>query len=310
MLKTEQIQDLELDLLIKAIKDVYGHDFSGYSRESFSRRVQKGLKELQLDHISEIIPLVLHDSCLYDRFFLNLSVNVTEMFRNPSFFLFLREQILPLFKDYAVIKFWLAGCSTGEEVYSLAILLKEENLYDRALIYATDFNEEVLRKAQDGIYALGPVREYQRNYRAAGGKASFADYCTSDEKSIIFDRSLKRNIIFSLHDLTEGREFSKVDILICRNVMIYFDKPLKEKVFNLFAGSLLENGFLCLGISESLRHSTAYTEFETFSEPFKIYRKKVEKHSSVNPLLNQNTTHSQLLTDSSYQLLMDDDEFN
>ncbi len=277
MLNLQEIQSVELDLLITAVKEAYGHDFSGYAKNSFLRRVEKGLKELQLEYISEIIPLVLHDRCLYERFFLNLSVNVTEMFRNPSFFLNLREEVLPLVKNQKVIKIWMAGCSSGEEVYSLAILLKEENLYDQCLIYATDFNDQMLAKAQDGIYSLGKIRNYNRNYREAGGKSSFADYFRSDDKAIIMDRVLKKNIIFSLHNLAVEKEFSKVDILICRNVLIYFDKALQDTVFELFDHSLVSNGFLCLGLSESLYNSALAAKYTVFNDNLKIYRKSTEE---------------------------------
>lgn len=277
MLNLQEIQQIELELLIKAIKASYGHDFSGYAMDSLTRRVEKGLRELQLQYISEIIPLVLHDRCLYEKFFLNLSVNVTEMFRDPLFFLKLRESVLPELKAQKVLKIWVAGCSTGEEVYSLAIMLKEENLYDQVLIYATDFNDQVLAKAEEGIYPLGKIRHFSSNYRTAGGKASFADYFHSDEKWIIMDRALKKNIIFSLHNLAVEKEFSKVDILICRNVMIYFDQSLQETVFDLFDHSLISNGFLCLGMSESLQISKSYDNYTIFDEHFKIFRKKSEE---------------------------------
>jgi len=272
----QEIQQIELELLIKAIKASYGHDFSGYAMASFARRVEKGLRELQLEYISEIIPLVLHDRCLYEKFFLNLSVNVTEMFRDPLFFLKLRESVLPELKAQKVLKIWVAGCSTGEEVYSLAIMLKEENLYDQVLIYATDFNDQVLAKAEDGIYPLGKIRHYSSNYHTAGGKASFADYFQSDENWIIMDRALKKNIVFSLHNLAVEKEFSKVDILICRNVMIYFDQSLQETVFDLFDHSLISNGFLCLGMSESLQISKCYGNYTIIDDHFKIFRKKNE----------------------------------
>lgn len=273
----QEIEKLELELLIIAVKEVYGHDFSGYAKNSFRRRVAKGLHELQLDFISQIIPLVLHDRCLYERFFLSLSVNVTEMFRNPPFFLKLREEVLPLLKQQKVIKIWMAGCSSGEEVYSLAMLLKEENMYDQSLIYATDFNDQILAKAQDGIYPLNKIRTYNRNYREAGGRNSFADYVHSDNKAIIMDRGLKKNIVFSLHNLAVEKEFSKVDILICRNVLIYFDKPLQNSVFELFDHSLTSNGFLCLGISESLHGTSIAGKYTVFDEHLKIYRKVAEE---------------------------------
>ncbi len=193
--------EIELQLLINTIKLKYGYDFSGYAEASLTRRIKKGLSESGLNRISEMIPHLIYEKDFFQTLLHNISVNVTEMFRDPLFFLALREVIIPKLKSFPFIKIWSAGTSTGEEAYSLAILLKEEGLYDNSLIYATDFNDVALNIAQKGIYSIDDIKKSTRNYQKSGGTASFGDYYQSDNKSVIFDRSLKENIVFANHNL-------------------------------------------------------------------------------------------------------------
>jgi chemotaxis protein methyltransferase CheR len=205
-----------------------------------------------------------------------LSINVTEMFRDPSFFRSIREEVIPMLQTYPFIKIWHAGCSTGEEVYSMAILLKEEGLYERCQIYATDFNHNVIQKAKAGIYSIENIRKYTANYQLAGGKASFSDYYTAQYNAVYFDPSLKKRITFAQHNLVTDGVFGEMNVIICRNVLIYFNQELQNRVISLFYESLSIGSFMCLGSRESLLFSDHLSNFSEFVEKEKIYQKIIQ----------------------------------
>ncbi len=270
-------EEIEIELLIDAIRLKYGYDFSQYAKASISRRIKKGLFEAKLDKISELIPKVIHDREFFKIFSHNLSVNVTEMFRDPLFFRGLRENVIPYLKTFPFIRVWMAGVATGEEVYSLAILLKEEGLYEKSIIYATDFNDRVLDIAKKGIYSADSIRMSTRNYQKSGGKESFGDYYHANYNSAIFHQSLKENIVFANHNLATDSVFGEMNLILCRNVLIYFNMELQNKVLNLFEESLRENGFLCLGRKESISFSDIDESFIKVLNKQKIYQKKMIK---------------------------------
>jgi chemotaxis protein methyltransferase CheR len=217
---------------------------------------------------------VLNNEDFFNSVFLDFSINVTEMFRDVSFFKKIRSALIPIISDYPLIKIWHAGCSTGEEVYSLAIVLKEHGLYERCKIYATDINEIVLAKAKRGIYPLDRTGRYARNYRLAGGECSFAEYFKTNYNSAIIMSELKRNIIFSYHNLATDQAFGEMDVIFCRNVLIYFDNPLINKVIGLFYNCLKTGGILCLGSKESPQFTDYWDYLTSLSAEEKIYRKK------------------------------------
>lgn len=264
---------IEIDLLLEAIHKKYGYDFRNYSKGSVRRRILHHLSKYNLPSISEIQHQILYDVESFERLLFDLTINVTEMFRDPVFFVTLRQQVIPMLKQSPFIKIWHAGCATGEEVYSMAILLKEEGLYDRTQIYATDIDEIVIRKAKEGIYPIAKMKEYTQNYQKAGGLESFSDYYSAHYGSAIVHSSLKERITFSVHNLTVDRVFGEMDIILCRNVLIYFDKDLQNRVIRLFFDSLCEGGFLCLGSKESMLFSDRKNRFETISDRDRIFRK-------------------------------------
>ncbi len=267
-------ENIELELLLKAIYMKYGYDFRSYARASVKRRVKHRLKMSNLGTISDMQRKILYDEDFFSTLLQDLSINVTEMFRDPSFYRALRERIIPELSGLQFIKIWHAGCATGEEVYSMAILLKEEGLYDKSRIYATDFDEEVLAKAKDAIYPIDKLKEYTRNYKDAGGLESFADYYSAKYEFVLLDKSLKENILFSNHNLVTDSVFGEMDIIVCRNVLIYFNRDLQNRVFKLFNDSLCQNGFLCLGQKETLRLYGHFEDFESMLTKEKIYRKR------------------------------------
>ncbi|MCX7922979.1 MAG: protein-glutamate O-methyltransferase CheR [Clostridia bacterium] len=269
-----QNEDIEIQLLIEAIFLKYGYDFRGYSRAHMKRRIMRRLTISGIDSISEMQRLVIYDREFFEKLLGDFSINVTEMFRDPSFYKAFRKEVVPVLQTYPFIKVWHAGCSTGEEVYSMAILLKEEGLYERSQIYATDFNEEVLQKAKEGIYPIEAIKEYTYNYQHAGGKAAFADYYVAKYDSAILEPSLKKKVIFADHNLVTDGVFGEMNVVICRNVLIYFDKELQNKVVGLFHESLCNGGFLCLGSKESLRFNKYVDNFDPVIENEKVYRKK------------------------------------
>ncbi|MCP3943716.1 MAG: protein-glutamate O-methyltransferase CheR [Desulfobacteraceae bacterium] len=268
-------QDIEIKVLMEAVHLKHGYDFRQYAGASLTRRVKKCLADTGLNNISDMIPLVIHDKAFFNSFLHNLSVNVTEMFRDPQFFLSLREKIVPYLKTFPFIKVWSVGVSTGEEVYSLVIVLKEEGLYEKSLIYATDFNDSVLESAQKGIYSIDNIKTSTLNYQKSGGKKSFGTYYHADYNSVIIDRSLKKNIVFANHNLATDSVFGEMNLILCRNVLIYFNKDLQERVLELFKNSLRAYGFLCLGSKETINFSGIVDSFVPIVKKQKIFQKKV-----------------------------------
>jgi len=271
-LENEQIQ---MKLLLEAIYLKYGYDFRNFAKAHLRRRIDRRLNLDGIPHLGEMQNRLLRDRAFFEKILLDFSINTTEMFRDPSFYKAMRAEVIPVLKTYPFIKIWHAGCSTGEEVYSMAILLREEGLYDRAQIYATDFNEPILKKAREGIYPIDQIKDYTLGYQKAGGLESFADYYTARYDSAIIDNSLKKNIVFADHNLATDGVFGEMNLIICRNVLIYFNKDLQNRVVGLFCNSLCRNGFLCLGSKETIRFTEYENDFEPFVAHEKIYRKRL-----------------------------------
>jgi chemotaxis protein methyltransferase CheR len=267
------LERIEIELLLEGIYRHYGFDFRSYAFASIRRRLWKRIEAEGLPTVSALQARILHDSQMMERLLLDLSINVTAMFRDPGFYRAFREHVLPTLRTYPFIRIWHAGCATGEEVYSMAILLQEEGLYDRCRIYATDINEVVLQKAKEGIFPLDRMQEYTENYIAAGGKRAFSDYYLAKYGGALFDDALKRNVVFSLHNLVTDRSFAEFNVILCRNVLIYFDKNLQARVHGLFYDSLAMFGILALGSKESLRFSPYEESYDQLNGPEKIYRK-------------------------------------
>lgn len=265
-------EDIEAALFLEAVRLKYGYDFSGYSRAHIKRRILSRLYRSDCGSILELAHRAIYDEKFFSEVLSDFSINVTAMFRDPLFFKFIREQIVPVLETYPQINIWHAGCSSGEEVYSMAILLKECGLYDRARIYATDFNGGILEKAKDGIYSLEEIREYTMNYNLAGGLRSFSDYYFVKYDNAVLEMDLKRNILFAEHNLVADGVFGEMNLILCRNVLIYFRRPLQNRVNQLFLDSLAKGGYLCLGPKETLAYSDVAEAFETVSEEFRIYR--------------------------------------
>ncbi len=271
--KTSENEKLEFELILQAIYQKYGYDFRDYAKASIRRRLRYRLSQSNLKTISEMQHKLLYDKKFFDTLLLDLTINVTEMFRDPSFFKTLREIVIPELKKQPFIKVWHAGCSSGEEIYSTAILLKENGMYESSLIYATDANDAVLDKAKSGIFAIDKMKDYTINYRKSGGLASFADYYTARYDNAIMDNSLKKNIVFSNHNLVTDGVFGEMDMILCRNVLIYFNRELQDRVFRLFRESLRPGAFLCLGSKETIRFSSYSDDFENVAEKERIYRR-------------------------------------
>ncbi|HHB91631.1 MAG TPA: protein-glutamate O-methyltransferase CheR [Thioploca sp.] len=267
------IQNIELQLLLQAIYLKYGYDFRNYAKASIKRRVQHRLSKDGLESISAMQKKVLYDVSFFETLLLDLSINVTEMFRDPKFYLALRKVVIPHLKKYPFLKIWHAGCSSGEEVYSMAIILKEEGLYDRTQIYATDMNEIVLKQAKDGIFNISRLKQYTANYQKAGGQESFSNYYTAHYDHAVMSKSLKENILFSDHNLATDGVFGEMNLIMCRNVLIYFNRDLQNRVLGLFSDSLPNDGILSLGSKESIRFSAFSNNFEDVVREEKIYRK-------------------------------------
>lgn len=265
--------DIELNLLLQAVHVKYGYNFSNYSKAHLKRRILHRLNLSGLQTISELQNKILWDKTFYKTFLQDLSINVTEMFRDPQFYLNFRLKVIPELSTYAHIKVWHAGCSTGEEVYSLAIMLQEEGILHKTRIYATDFNKQVLETAKQGIYDRKEMDLYANNYLESGGKGLLSDYYTSKYGLVLLDQTLAKNVVFADHNLVTDGIFAEVHLVFCRNVLIYFDKTLQSHVLGLFTNSLTKRGFLCLGTKESLQFSTVENEYETVDKEYKIYKK-------------------------------------
>jgi chemotaxis protein methyltransferase CheR len=264
---------IETMLLLEGIHQHYGFDFRGYARASLRRRLWRRVHAEGLHTISGLQERVLHDAAAMERLLLDLSINVTSMFRDPTFFAAFRTHVVPVLRTYPFLRIWNPGCSTGEETYSLAILLREVGLYDRSRIYATDINDAVLRTAADGIYPLAKMQEYTENYLSAGGSRSFSDYYRTAYGGAQLDRTLTGNVVFAQHNLVSDRSFNEFHVIVCRNVMIYFDRTLQDRVHELFLDSLVRGGVLALGRKESLRHTRRFAHYQALDEDERIYRK-------------------------------------
>jgi chemotaxis protein methyltransferase CheR len=268
-----ELERVEIELLLEGVYRHYGFDFRSYAYASIRRRLWKRVEAERLSSISELQALVLHVPEAMERLLFDLSVSVTAMFRDPGFYQAFREDVVPLLRTYPFIRIWHAGCSTGEEVYSTAILLEEEGLLERTRIYATDINDAVLQQARAGIFPLNRMQEYTDNYIRAGGKRSFSEYYTAKYDGALFSPALTRNVVFSQHNLVTDRSFSEFNVIFCRNVLIYFDRSLQNQVHALFYESLVTFGILALGSKESLRFSQYEPCYEKLNPREKIYRK-------------------------------------
>ncbi len=267
------ISDNELLGILKLIEDVYGYDFSNYSEASFKRRLIRFMKMKEFDSVGSLLQKLLNDEYVFEEFIQGITVNVTEMFRDPSFYLSLRKDVVPRLSTYPFIKIWIAGCSTGEELYSVAIMLKEEGILDRSIIYATDINQQVLKSAKEGMYNIKFMKDYIANYQKAGGKNSFSDYYIAKYNSALIDKSLKNNVVFSVHNLVTDQSFNEFQLILCRNVLIYFNQELQDNVINLFYDSLCKFGYLGLGSKESLHFTDKRKNFEEINRKERIYMK-------------------------------------
>jgi len=276
-------EEIEIRLFLEGIYRKYGYDFRNYSLAHVTRRILGRVSALRLGNITELLALVLHDEAAFHALLLDLSINVTEMFRDPPYYRAFRKKVVPILKTYPYIKVWHAGCASGEEVYSTAILLTEAGLYDRSQIYATDFNQVVLQKARDGIFPLSSMKEYTANYQAAGGARAFSDYYTADFNSAIMEQSLKQRMVFADHNLVTDGVFGEMHVIVCRNVLIYFNRQLQERVIGLFSDSLCHGGFLCLGLKESLMFTKYASRFVPVSEEERIFRKEPTQERVARP---------------------------
>ncbi|HYW22386.1 MAG TPA: protein-glutamate O-methyltransferase CheR [Nodularia sp. (in: cyanobacteria)] len=267
------LEEIEIKLLLEGIYQYYGYDYRNYALSSLKRRIQNFRQLEGLSNISALQERLLHDRSCLDKFLLSLTVNVTSMFRDPSFYLAFRNQIIPLLRTYPFIRIWHAGCSTGEEVYSMAILLQEEELYQRCRIYATDTNENVIQSAKNGIFPLKRMQEYTQLYLKTGGKRSFSEYYTAAYDHAIFRASLRDNVIFGQHNLATDSSFNEFNVILCRNVLIYFNHLLQKQVHELFYNSLCTFGILGLGRQESLRFTDYEPYYHEIAKGEKLYRR-------------------------------------
>ena len=267
------LEQLEIELLLEGIHRRYGFDFREYAPASLRRRLRRRMDGEHVKSVSALQELVLHDPAVMERLLLDLSINVTAMFRDPSFFVAFRDRVVPLLRTYPFARIWVAGCSTGEEVYSLAILLAEEGLSERVRIYATDINEAVLDLARLGVFPLDKMQEYTQNYIRAGGRNAFSEYYVARYDGAQFARSLVDGVVFAQHNLASDAAFNEFNAITCRNVMIYFDRPLQQHVHGLFHESLATFGILALGQKETIRFSPHEAAYETLDAAERLYRK-------------------------------------
>jgi chemotaxis protein methyltransferase CheR len=269
----DDLEDIELTLLLEGVYRRYGFDFREYAPASLRRRVWRRAHAEGLETLSALQDKLLHDAAAMERLLLDLSINVTAMFRDPTFYVAFRKKVVPQLRTYPFTRIWVAGCSTGEEVYSLAILLHEEGVYERTRIYATDINETVLERARAGLFPLEKMQEYTHNYIRAGGDRAFSEYYLAAYDGAQFQRSLVENVVFAQHNLVSDRSFNEFNVIICRNVMIYFDRTLQNRVHGLFYESLVRLGVLGLGHKEAIRFSPYEDRYEELDPVEKLYRK-------------------------------------
>lgn len=266
-------EELEIWLLLEGVYQHYGFDFRRYARASIRRRLWRRVYAEGLTTITGLLERVLHQPDAMERLLLDLSINVTSMFRDPTFFAAFRGKVVPVLRTFPFLRIWNAGCSTGEETYSLAILLHEVGLLERTRIYATDINEAVLQIAADGVFPLAKMKEYTENYLAAGGSRSFSDYYVSAYERAQFNRALTDNVVFAQHNLVSDRSFNEFHVILCRNVLIYFDRDLQDHVHGLFLDSLVPLGVLGLGHKETVRHGRHAGHYEAIDEQERLYRR-------------------------------------
>ncbi len=268
------MKETEIQKLLDAVHEKYGYDFRNYSRSHIKRRLNRELALSDYKSISELAEGILLDSKRFYEMLADLFVHTTSMFRDTDFYLSFRKNVVPVLRTYPSIRIWSAGCATGEEAYSIAIILKEEGLYDQARIYATDISNSVLRKAKDGIFPIGSMKEYTELYQKSGGREAFSDYYKAEHNFAMMDPSLKKNVVFSSHNLAIDEVFAEMNVILCRNVLIYFNNDLQTRAFRLFRDSLGIKGFLCLGSKEDVRFSSLSEDFEDFEERMKIYKRR------------------------------------
>ena len=269
----EHNQAIELKLLMEAIYLRYSYDFRDYSQASLKRRVLLALRQMKCDGISQLQGRILYDAEAFMELLQFLTIPVSEMFRDPDYYRALREQVVPVLRTYPSLKIWIAGCSTGEEVYSMAIMLKEEGLLERSIIYATDINPRSLERARQGIFKIADMSQYSANYQRAGGRYSLSDHYTAAYDAAIMDKSLKEQVTFADHSLATDSVFAETQLISCRNVLIYFNKPLQNRAFGLFQESLCHRGFLGLGSKETVEFSAFGERFDAFDKEQRIFRK-------------------------------------
>jgi chemotaxis protein methyltransferase CheR len=271
----EKVEDIEMRLLLEALYLRYHYDFRGYALASIKRRLRQAREQLGFPNLSALQESVLHNPAMLPRLLGYLTVQVSEMFRDPSYFRAMREKVVPHLRTYPSLKVWVAGCSNGEELYSLVILFREEGLEQRTLFYATDINQDALGKAESGIFDLDRMQLFTENHRKSGGKSSLSDYYSAASGRASFDRSLREHVVFSDHSLVTDAVFSEMHLISCRNVLIYFDRDLQDRALGLFGDSLARKGFLGLGAKESLRFSDHAGAFVDFVGEEKIYQRRV-----------------------------------
>lgn len=267
-----EVEAIEIALFLEGIFRRYGYDFRNYAPASLKRRLRQLLADEGLATLSALQERMLREPACLNRWLLAVAVNVSAMFRDPGFWLGFRQRVVPLLRTYPFLRLWCAGCASGEEVYSLAILLEEEGLYGRCRIYATDLNEAVLQKAREGVFPLAALQEYTANYLKAGGRRAFSDYYTAAYDLALFRPALRENILFAQHNLATDSSFNEFQAILCRNVLIYFDRTLQGRAHQLFYESLCPLGFLCLGAKEAIRFSPREKEYNLFHAE-KIYQK-------------------------------------
>ncbi|MBV8549163.1 MAG: protein-glutamate O-methyltransferase CheR [Alphaproteobacteria bacterium] len=271
--RTVDAETMEIDMLLEGIRGRYGYDFTHYSRASLKRRIRHARQNIGVESYTALLDRLFHDERSFDSFLRTMSISVTEMFRDPLFYRAIREEIIPVLKTYPFVKIWHAGCATGEEVYSMAIMLHEEGFLDRARIYATDFNQHSLATGQTGVYSAKNIDLWAENYYTAGGTGTFNDYYSDSYGLVKFRDYLRKNVMFSYHNLVSDGVFGEMNLICCRNVMIYFDKTLQSRVLTLLSNSLRHGGFLCLGNKETLNFSAVQSMFDAVSKKQRVYRK-------------------------------------
>jgi len=268
-----ELEKIEITLLLEGIYRKYGYDFRNYSYASIRRRIWHRIHLERLANVSLLLERVMHDLDTFHRLLGDLVIPVTEMFRDPEMFLAFRRDVIPLLRQLPDIRIWHAGCSTGEEVHSMAILLYEEGLLDKTRIYATDINENALQRAKDGIIPIDRMKQYTKNYQVSGGGQSFSDYYAYDHGTLMLKPYLRNNIVFARHNLVTDRSFNEFHVILCRNVMIYFNTQLRDQVHKLFYESLAQNGFLIVGGKESISFTSTADRYDTWNDHHRIFRK-------------------------------------